>query len=151
MFDVLICTHCYDVRRLITSIWRYCGQSYLFVCLFINMGPGRNDILKSTNLSNFCEIHHGCSASARNVSVNFWEVRVKLQGQNWKSSACNSLAVLYDIFILHQIWQSDRSTFDTKYAFQQNSIWLPGGDLHSLSAFSSSFIHLSLWCFSYCC
>lgn len=66
----------------------------------------------------------GCSASASNVTVKFWQIKVKIQGQNrrsGKSFTNNSLAVVLAIItkfgILTEVIRDEFSRFALSECF----------------------------------
>ena len=69
-----------------------------------------------------------------NVTINFSQVKVNVQGQNHRTENLTPVIVRPGCTCLHQIWQSDRSNFgmhdSTKFKMAAYS-----GGLHSLSLF----------------
>jgi len=80
-------------------------------------------------------LSHRCSTSVANLNINFWEVKVKVQGQNRRNENLRIVTALIGrgLRYLHQIWKSNRcgaigSNVGMKY-FRQNSRWRPGRGL----------------------
>jgi len=112
------------VTYFITSPRSYCDRACLLVGLFVPFvvisRKVRQISMKMVQIS------------VTNFSINFLEVKVKVQVKNLHRPTENFPVV---IGYFHQIWQSDRINFGMKYRkqFQQNSRWRPVGGLHSLS------------------
>jgi len=99
------------------------GRVCLFICLFVGsfVREARCDFkFLKRQKSDFNEIWHRHLAYMPNFAVSFSEVKVKAQGQNRRTENLPS-----GLRYLHQIWESDRSNFGTKYDFRQSSIWRP--------------------------
>ena len=130
---------------IVCGSWTACGSTKFGLCAEIQSPTGLFSLFARSlscprrwflamYKSDFHEICHGCSASTLNVTVNFWELKVKVQGQNHRSENL-SLVLARQWFKICSSKLAIRVNFGTKYDFLQNTRWRPGGSLHYGSAF----------------
>jgi len=95
--------HVNELTYVITSTRRYCDQACLFVCWLF--GSFVCSLLKTRKYkSDFHEIWH-TSSIAKVRHCYFWELKVKVQGQNRRTENLHiAIARSYSLRYLYQIW-----------------------------------------------
>jgi len=100
---VVSCGQCF--QPLVTSAMHEVLWSGMFVCWRVVWLVCLLHCDFSKYIYDFYDILHNCWASVPAVTVNFRDVKVKVQGQNWKFSV---VIARLSLWYVHQICQSDR-------------------------------------------